>query len=58
VPYVGMFHQACGPEVMDQDTCYRKGTEAIQLPITPIDGGFWRTTRVVKDAQMVEIRFG
>jgi len=25
---------------MDQDTCYSKGTEAIQLPITLIDGGF------------------
>jgi hypothetical protein len=25
---------------MDQDTCYSKGTEAIQLPITLTGGGF------------------
>ena len=52
MPYVGKFQDACGPEVMDQDTCYRKGTEAIQLPIAPIDDGFWRTRCVVSHAQI------
>jgi hypothetical protein len=43
-----------------------KGTEAIQLPITPIDGAFWRvctadcqplfTKRIVSHAQNGEIR--